>query len=135
MVSQGIHSAQRSLDVLASTYLSFAALDADSALLCQVRRTLEAAWPDLRNNQPGGFQLYGFDFMVDTDYRTWLLEVNGAPAAADKLRNGIAQSIVVLSIDSRFPPPPDWGLEGCGARHGFEEICSISSLDRRSGYR
>ena len=28
------------------------------------------------------FQLFGFDFMVDSQFRVWLLEVNGAPASA-----------------------------------------------------
>jgi len=28
------------------------------------------------------FQLFGFDFMIDQQYKVWLLEVNGAPAAA-----------------------------------------------------
>lgn len=63
-------------------------------------------------------------------------QVNGAPAAAEKLRGGIASSIVNLCIDSRFPPPPEWGLEREASRvHGFEELCSIASLDCRSGYR
>ncbi len=35
---------------------------------------LQAAWHELRDNRPGAFQLYGFDFMLDTDMRTWLLE-------------------------------------------------------------
>ena len=28
------------------------------------------------------FQLFGFDFMVDSQFHVWLLEVNGAPARA-----------------------------------------------------
>ena len=28
------------------------------------------------------FQLFGFDFMVDSQFHVWLLEVNGAPASA-----------------------------------------------------
>lgn len=28
------------------------------------------------------FQLFGFDFMVDEDFKVWLIEINGAPACA-----------------------------------------------------
>ena len=28
------------------------------------------------------FQLFGFDFMVDSQFHVWLLEVNGAPASS-----------------------------------------------------
>ena len=28
------------------------------------------------------FQLFGFDFLVDEDFKVWLLEVNGAPASS-----------------------------------------------------
>jgi hypothetical protein len=38
---------------------------------------LSAAWPILRQkNRDGGFQLYGYDFILDTDFRVWLLEVS-----------------------------------------------------------
>eukprot|EP01063_Lacrimia_lanifica_P009299 TRINITY_DN16295_c1_g1_i1.p1 TRINITY_DN16295_c1_g1~~TRINITY_DN16295_c1_g1_i1.p1 ORF type:complete len:864 (+),score=351.28 TRINITY_DN16295_c1_g1_i1:106-2697(+) len=32
------------------------------------------------------FQLFGFDFLVDSDMRCWLLEVNGSPAIAEYLK-------------------------------------------------
>ena len=28
------------------------------------------------------FQVFGFDFMLDCDFKVWLIEVNGAPACA-----------------------------------------------------
>ena len=31
------------------------------------------------------FQLFGFDFMVDTSFRVWLIEINGAPACAQSV--------------------------------------------------
>ncbi|KAJ1478537.1 hypothetical protein T484DRAFT_1817195, partial [Baffinella frigidus] len=40
--------------------------------------TVESVWANLRaNNRPGGFQLLGFDFMIDSSHRVWLIEVNG----------------------------------------------------------
>ncbi|KAM3930117.1 tubulin--tyrosine ligase-like [Leptodactylus fuscus] len=49
------------------------------------------------------FQLFGFDFMVDEDLKVWLLEVNGAPACAQRLYAELCQGIVDLAIASVFP--------------------------------
>eukprot|EP00056_Hartaetosiga_gracilis_P008548 m.122149 g.122149 ORF g.122149 m.122149 type:complete len:121 (+) comp12934_c0_seq2:879-1241(+) len=48
------------------------------------------------------FQLFGFDFLVDAEYKVWLLEINGAPAAAERLREKIAGDICSLIIDNLF---------------------------------
>jgi hypothetical protein len=31
------------------------------------------------NKRPGVFELFGFDFMIDEDFRVWLIEVNTNP--------------------------------------------------------
>lgn len=49
------------------------------------------------------FQLLGFDFMVDEDLKVWLIEVNGAPACAQKLYAELCQGIVDVAITSIFP--------------------------------
>ncbi|KAM4694797.1 tubulin--tyrosine ligase [Discoglossus pictus] len=49
------------------------------------------------------FQLFGFDFMVDKNLKVWLIEVNGAPACAQKLYAELCQGIVDLAISSVFP--------------------------------
>ncbi|KAH0622801.1 hypothetical protein JD844_025483 [Phrynosoma platyrhinos] len=49
------------------------------------------------------FQLFGFDFMVDEDLKVWLIEVNGAPACAQKLYPELCQGIVDVAISSVFP--------------------------------
>lgn len=51
------------------------------------------------------FQLFGFDFMVDEEMKVWLIEVNGAPACAQKLYAELCQGIVDIAIASLFPPP------------------------------
>uniref|UniRef100_A0A8D0H4L5 Tubulin--tyrosine ligase n=1 Tax=Sphenodon punctatus TaxID=8508 RepID=A0A8D0H4L5_SPHPU len=49
------------------------------------------------------FQLFGFDFMVDEELKVWLIEVNGAPACAQKLYPELCQGIVEVAISSVFP--------------------------------
>lgn len=49
------------------------------------------------------FQLFGFDFMVDEELKVWLIEVNGAPACAQKLYAELCQGIVDVAISSVFP--------------------------------
>ncbi|XP_021019595.1 tubulin--tyrosine ligase-like [Mus caroli] len=51
------------------------------------------------------FHLLGFDFMVDEELKVWLIEVNGAPACAQKLYAELCQGIVDIAISSVFPPP------------------------------
>ena len=34
----------------------------------------------LVTNSPNSFQLYGFDFIFDSNGKAWLLEVNGGPS-------------------------------------------------------
>ncbi|XP_061405881.1 tubulin--tyrosine ligase [Lethenteron reissneri] len=49
------------------------------------------------------FQLFGFDFMVDAAWRVWLVEVNGAPACAQKLYDELCQGIIDVAISPTFP--------------------------------
>ncbi|XP_050405048.1 tubulin--tyrosine ligase [Patella vulgata] len=50
------------------------------------------------------FQLFGFDFILDENFKVWLLEINGAPACAQKLLPDLIDSLVATAIDPLFPP-------------------------------
>lgn len=40
----------------------------------------------LVTNSPCSFELYGFDFIFDTNGKAWLLEVNGGPSMTANTR-------------------------------------------------
>ncbi|TSK22826.1 Tubulin--tyrosine ligase [Bagarius yarrelli] len=48
------------------------------------------------------FQLFGFDFMLDESFKVWLIEINGAPACAQKLYPELCQGIVDVAISTVF---------------------------------
>jgi len=85
----------------------------------QVCCTVESVWRRVRaGNRAGGFQLLGFDFMLDSSHKVWLIEVNGAPAAASRLTNALAHDILALCMHAhpaptkccqRHPPRARWG--------------------------
>ena len=110
----------------------------------QVCCTVESVWRRVRaGNRAGGFQLLGFDFMLDSSHKVWLIEVNGAPAAASRLTNALAHDILALCMHAhpaptkccqRHPPRARWGRTApCGAtrgpaRNGTVASCCLKTL-------
>ncbi|XP_075419247.1 tubulin--tyrosine ligase isoform X2 [Tenrec ecaudatus] len=95
-----------------SQYLTSALnITLESTILLQIKQIIRSC---LMSVEPAistkflpyqSFQLFGFDFMVDEDLKVWLIEVNGAPACAQKLYAELCQGIVDIAISSVFPPP------------------------------
>ena len=62
------------------------------------------------NKRKGCFELFGFDFLIDEDFRTWLIEINTNPylGVANEYIEGLLDKMIndmmELVIDSRFPP-------------------------------
>lgn len=60
---------------------------------------------------PNAFELYGLDFLVDTDWQLYLLEANPTPdikqtgSRLDPVISDLIEGTVRVAVDSRFPPP------------------------------
>ncbi|KAE8601253.1 hypothetical protein XENTR_v10013603 [Xenopus tropicalis] len=84
-------------------------INLENSILCQIKEIIRVCLSCL---EPAistkylpyhSFQLFGFDFMVDKNLKVWLIEVNGAPACAQKLYAELCKGIVDLAISSVFP--------------------------------
>lgn len=60
------------------------------------------------NKRPNSFELFGFDFMIDEDFRVWLIEVNTNPYIGihnKRMKNILPEmfsSLFKITIDSMF---------------------------------
>jgi len=50
------------------------------------------------------FQLFGFDFMIDADFKVFLIEINATPASAEHLLENMVKDLVEVVIDPLYPP-------------------------------
>ncbi|XP_039728560.1 tubulin--tyrosine ligase isoform X3 [Pteropus medius] len=63
----------------------------ESSVLLQIKQIIRSCLTSVepaistRHLPYHSFQLFGFDFMVDEQLKVWLIEVNGAPACAQKM--------------------------------------------------
>ena len=39
---------------------------------------------DIVNNRKNSFEFFGYDFMVDDEFKVWLIEVNSSPSMESK---------------------------------------------------
>lgn len=72
-----------------------------------VRDTLLAARPHIPTEPlvppTGTFQVLGYDFLIDENMKVWLLEINGAPGAAEKLTPILMRDTIEYAIAPHFP--------------------------------
>eukprot|EP01064_Diplonema_japonicum_P005223 TRINITY_DN13519_c0_g3_i1.p1 TRINITY_DN13519_c0_g3~~TRINITY_DN13519_c0_g3_i1.p1 ORF type:complete len:377 (+),score=76.91 TRINITY_DN13519_c0_g3_i1:62-1192(+) len=52
------------------------------------------------------FQLFGYDFLVDSAFKVWLLEINGSPASAEKFKSEMVADILRKTVHRQFPFMP-----------------------------
>eukprot|EP00949_MAST-11_sp_MAST-11-sp1_P000814 g814.t1 len=97
---------------------------------------------DSNNRKRHQFELFGYDFMIDEDFRPWLIEVNTNPYLGTQnswhgvLVQSMVEDMVSLVVDPLFPPPGQseipprvkrGGVEQSRWSVGFEHVYSSDS--------
>lgn len=79
-------------------------------------RVFQAVWKKLNpQREKNTFEVFGWDFLLDEEMSTWLIEVNTNPyigCSSSLLRTiftGMLEGAARRCIDPYFPPPP--GME------------------------
>ena len=60
------------------------------------------------------FELLGLDFMIDENFRPWLIEINTNPCLElccpllQRIVPSVIENTFKLCIDPLFPPPENW---------------------------
>ena len=60
------------------------------------------------------FELVGLDFMIDSNFRPWLIEVNTNPClevegnVLSKIIPNLVENVLRIAVDPIFPPPLIW---------------------------
>jgi len=67
------------------------------------------------------FMLFGFDFMIDANYKVWLLEVNSSPAVADVLLETVTKDLIDIAIIGKLSPE----VSRNQAANGFIKIMDL----------
>lgn len=77
------------------------------------------------------FQLFGFDFMVDENFKVWLIEINGAPACAQSVTMS-----VIFFLSCYLEPAGLLGYFNCSVYLFLlqETLPRIMSRDHRCGH-
>ena len=66
------------------------------------------------NSKVNNFEIFGFDFMIDSNFHPWLIEINTNPCLElscpllQKIIPSLIENTFKLTIDPLFPPPEAW---------------------------
>jgi hypothetical protein len=92
---------------------------------------------DVVPHQPNGFEVYGYDVLLDAEMRAWLIEVNASPSLSlsGKLDEVVKRSLVSDSIALVEPLPFDRRalLEVTQHRMAVHRAASLRCSGRRTG--
>jgi hypothetical protein len=77
---------------------------------------------------PRSFELYGFDMLVDAEWKVWLLEANAEPdfaqtgAELERVVAGVVEGALSLGLDEWFPSAAQQHADGRAASLGYVKV-------------
>jgi hypothetical protein len=92
---------------------------------------------DVIPSQPGAFELFGFDVLLDMELRPWLLEVNASPSLArdHALDREVKEALMAdtIKVVMREEGESEDGEEELG---GYQRLCPGTEAHRKvQGYK
>ena len=72
-----------------------------------------------RKRRLQNFELFGYDFMIDENFRVYLIEININPCLgvtssfSSCFITNLIDNTLRIALDPLFPPPPDFTLKKC----------------------
>ena len=94
-----------------------------------IRATFHLLDPNRRLNS---YELFGYDFMFDNDFRPQLIEVNSNPSLEcsssmlTKLFHDMIENVFKIAVDPLFPPPFNFLSRKSS---GHSNICSLNNFE------
>ena len=76
--------------------------------------SIKATFQKLSSTKKPMFEIFGLDFMIDEDFKPWLIEVNTNPCletsctVLERIIPKMVDDAFQLSIDLIYPPPKTW---------------------------
>ena len=100
-------------------YYPYKKVKVDRDILAQIKNVVRKSMLAVKrklnsNNRKYSFEIFGYDFLVDADFNTWLIEVNTNPCLEESsemlksLLNRMIDNAFKLTVDVLFPPMPQY---------------------------
>lgn len=89
------------------------------------------------NRRKNNFELFGYDFMIDEDFRTWLIEVNTNPylgkpnAWAESFVPKMVDEMFQIVVDPFFPPRDEYYSDFRTKKRTYELIYAEGAITNR----